>query len=703
MRCWTGGFLCLLGGVFGVFMAPSADGQERPSLRVLSGGYPRAFFFRSSEGWAANERITYERWEDCFSRLMGIEGKVLEEEVPGRSLRNIDFFTRFKREHPEQLVLLHYNGNARDPRFQIDDFFAGHWLYYNGATILGDVPEEEGETEIAVDNPALLKLNVGRYRNCHEDVALCLLDAEGKPDWHRSEQVQLVAVDPSRKTIRVRRGCFGTRPRAFPAGRAYAAAHMTEGPWGQRSHLLWYYNHSTRCPRDRRGRTCADVHCRELADRFLPGGELAAFDGLEFDVLHHTASRRSAGRAADCDADGKPDGGVFDGVDTYGVGVIEFCRDLRAKLGPDRIIQADGANRHNQRAFRILNGIESEGWPHLSDWEIRDWSGGLNRHFYWQHNAHPPAFSYVNHKFTAAGAGPGERVRPEVPFAVHRLVLAAAVLTDSAVCYSFVPDAEAGELIGVWDELRKGTENQLGWLGRPKGPAIRLAEKQPDIVAVSLRETKPHLAERDGYCASLLRRLTGEGVEFAPDGGQVKVTAADPAAGELRFRLSEVPCNGPDLCVFVTARGTPRHGYPAEAARLMTVGVVSPDRRDSSRPVPLMSWLGDRDFRSGFYFHDVAADTVDLECMIEGSEPVWISSVRAFAHPDAIYREFEHGLVLANPSPRPYAFDLERLLPGRKFRRLRGSSKQDPQANDGSPVAGKLTLGPREGLFLVAF
>jgi hypothetical protein len=71
------------------------------------------------------------------------------------------------------------------------------------------------------------------------------------------------------------------------------------------------------------------------------------------------------------------------------------------------------------------------------------------------------------------------------------------------------------------------------------------------------------------------------------------------------------------------------------------------------------------------------------------------------AHPDAIYRRFEHGLALANPSPRPYVFDLDKLFPGQTFRRLRGSRTQDTIANDGSAVGGKLELGPKEGLFLV--
>ncbi len=832
-------------------LSPAADLE---SLQVLSGGYPHAYFFRSSEGLAAGGRISYERWDACFSRLMGIEGKVLDEEVPGRSLRNVQFFTRFKREHPDQLVLLHYNGNARDPRYRTEKYFAGHWLYYNGARIVGDVPAEEGETEIAVNDPALFRLATGRYRKANEDVGLCMLDADGKPDWQRCEQVQLLDVDAAGKTIRVRRGCFGTKPLAFPAGRSYAAAHMTEGPWGGRSHLMWYYNHSTKCPRDQQGRTCDDVVCDELAAWFSETGELAAFDGLEFDVLHHQAGGRSPVRGADCDADGRPDFGVFDGVNVYGVGVVEFCRKLREKLGPQRIIQADGTTVRSQRAFRILNGIESEGWPWLGDPEVRDWSGGLNRHLYWRENAHPPVFNYINHKFSAAGPRPGQRIQPDVPPGTHRLVLAVATFTDSAVCYSFVPDAEPGELLGIWDELRKGTERQLGWLGRPLGPAVRLARRRPNVLACRTP-------------AELLPRLSGAGLKFELDGDRVKVSAEGSASGELRFRVRGVPCDGPDLFVTTTASGSPMCGYPPEAARLMWVGIApdagmltlpdlppsgmclrggketelvpetgaslrfnakrrlggqtldaymahppyrgktgytfwyrdvrvprggrlelstgmgekSPGRSDgvtfhvlaaeirSGRPgtfvelfkhvqvaaewmphdvsladwagkqvrlkfvadcgpadnsttdhaywggvallgpegrrgatdaVRFMSWLGDGDFESGFYFSNVRSDVVDLEWLVEGTEPIWITSVNAYHHIDAIYREFEHGLVLANPSPRPYTFDLDVLLPGRKYRRLRGSARQDPKVNDGTPVAGKLTLRPREGLFL---
>ena len=65
-----------------------------------------------------------------------------------------------------------------------------------------------------------------------------------------------------------------------------------------------------------------------------------------------------------------------------------------------------------------------------------------------------------------------------------------------------------------------------------------------------------------------------------------------------------------------------------------------------------------------------------------------------------MYREFEHGLVLANPSDHPYEFDLAELFPGESFTRIQGSANQDRETNDGSPVDGKVRLQARDGLFL---
>ena len=837
--------------------AGPAAAPAGPTLQILQPNYPRAFFFRATESQAANPAVTYETWSADFGRLMGVMGKALDEEVLGRERRNPEIFTRFKLAHPDQVVLLHFNGNARDPRYHTAPYFAGHWIYRQATAILSDVPAESGETVIQVHDVSDFRLNTGRYRNAHDDLALFGLAAEDRHDWNHCEQVQLLAVDAQAGTIRVRRGCYGTRPLAFKAGAARVAAHQVEGPWGRNNHLLWFYNFATHCPRDAAGKTAADRLVDDFAAWFGPGGKLAAFDGLEFDVMFHETR-------GDTDGDGLLDHGMLSGTNRYGIGVFEFARQLRNRLGPHRIIQGDGAlgpgGRRSQRAFGLLNGIESEGFPNLHDWDFDDWSGALNRHAFWAAAAHPPSFSYINHKWNEPVPGqPGETRQPDVPFARHRLAFAGAVFTDAAICYSFAPARDPDRRFGVWDELRGGTLQRPGWLGRPEGPAVHLAATAPDLLTgLGRAPAGPDFA----------RRLQGHVVIQATDRGTV-VQSSEPSLGRMAFAIRDLPARGPFLVVVLTASAEARSGYPRGMARFLDLELSSgalnlldgppeqtgiglrgkpeeplrpetgarvqpqprtaiggrtlptyaihppfqgakgyvfwtrdvdvpsaaelrfalgmsdraPSRSDgvwfkvlaaeisrrgvgafsqlferSTRehawlpcrvslerfagrrvrlkfvadcgpqnnsttdqgywgdvkivraglrdedltpPVRSMTWLGERTFTSTFYFRGVRSPTVDLGFSLEGSDPLTIASLSLHAQPDLVYRVFEHGLVLANPTGAPATFDPAALTPGRTYRRLTGVSTQDPRTNRGEPVTGPVALGERDALFLL--
>ena len=653
--------------------------------------YPRVFFFRASERPGKDPGLSYQKWEAAFERLMGIMGKVQDEEIPGLSKRNIEFFTRFKKRHPDQIVLMHYNGNARDSRFDSDAYFSGHWIYFNGCTIRSDVPARQGEMDIHVEDPSLFKTGIGRYRDKNEDIGLCVLDSNGKPDWSQSEQVQLVAVDGKKKTIRVKRGCYGTQPMAFTAGKAYAAAHVWEGPWGRQSNLMWFYNYATVAPCDAQGRSAANVAIDELVTWYSPGGRLAAFDGLEFDVLFfhnsYNADLRNpkSGRGMDVDADGKIDQGIIEGIDTYGLGVINFCRRLRERFPEGKILMADGMSERNQRAFHYLNGIESEGFPHLRDLMMHDWSGGLNRHFYWREHARLPIFNYINHKYTQPDPKTRLPMRPTVPFGIHRLAFAAGVFTDSAICYSFAPDPEPDETIGIWDEFRKGAENELGWLGRPTSPPVRLALQGADLL-----EGKGISIDDD-----LLRRFRGNGLKFSRDGTSVKVVNSRTNS-DTTFFFEGLYLKNPDLFVQIALRAQPMRGYPSDVPRLMRV------KLRGSKDRGFMTWAGKEDFTAGFYFNDIKTTIVDFEFSIESSEPLWIRDITAHAEPDVMFRSFENGVVIANPASHPYTFDLTKLFPDKSFRRLHGSRRQDPKTNNGAEVDGQLTLPAKDAIFLVS-
>ena len=544
--------LCIL------LLTESSWSRDVEKLGILSGNYPRVFFFRASEqAYNATRYPTYESWETQFDRLQGIIGKCLEEECLGREPRNADFFTRFKKNHPQQAVLLHFNGNARDPRYQAENYFPGHWVYRKATMIAQEVPAEAGETVIHVEDATDFHVKMGRYKSSNDDLALFGMTADGKHDWDYCEQVQLLEVDAKRNTIKVRRGCYGTQPLRFVAGKSRAAAHRVEGPWGERNHILWFYNFATHCPTDQEGKTCSDRLVDDLCRWFGPDGVLAAFDGLEFDVLHHETR-------GDTNGDGHEDDGIVNDRNEYGIGVVQFAQQLRGRMTDNFIIQADGAlgpgGVRSQRAWSIMNGIESEGFPNLGDWEFDDWSGGLNRHFFWRDNARQPVFNYVNHKWNQPVPGrPGAHKNPDVPFSRHRLSFAACQFFDAMICYSFAPPNDPDGLFGVWDEFRRGIDHKLGWLGRPEGPAVRVAAQSHDML------------EGRGSGDRLMELVTGNVASAVTPQG-LRIWPRDPGAKDLQFTIRGVPTDGTNLFVAVEMLGDPMHGYPANVARFAKIG-----------------------------------------------------------------------------------------------------------------------------------
>lgn len=90
-----------------------------------------------------------------------------------------------------------------------------------------------------------------------------------------------------------------------------------------------------------------------------------------------------------------------------------------------------------------------------------------------------------------------------------------------------------------------------------------------------------------------------------------------------------------------------------------------------------------------------------MNFVVAGGEPFWIAHVAGYAFPDLAFREFEHGLVLANPSLHAATFDVQALFPRQSWRRSKGSARQDSTTNNGERVGSSVQLGARDALFLV--
>lgn len=635
--------------LFGLLSACSF--AQTPDLEIFSGQQPVSFFFREMDSAAATQRTSYEEWSARYGRLNGVMGKMLDEELIGRSATQ-PYFRRFKQDHPHQAVLLHSNVDFRNPNSDNHEFFAGHWLYYNGARVLDAIPAGAAEVTIRVSDPSPFNLHpFNANRDIPDDVGVCALTADGKPDWSQAEQAQLIAIDREHSTIRLKRGLYHTTPRAFAAGRAYVASHVAQ-TWGT-NNKLWQFNLATNSPRDAAGRSAAEVWGSMLSKAMSSGGELDFVDGVEFDVPFRRPMAIGGPRRADCDADGKPDDGVINGQPVFAVGVDQFFRALRAAL-PAKLILADTGDR-TQRSTASLNGVETEGWPRLRDPNFLAWSTALNEHRFWMARARPPVFTYGLVKFR----GNDE----PAPFSTFRLAFAGPLMADAAV--PFIETTPTGAN-GVWDELVAGSLQRRNWLGRAVGPARHLALDTPDLL-------------------KMVTRIDGKAE------GQTFIV-----------RIPHVPhLVAGDLVVAVTARGERLPEYPKDSYRTLTLVVVpagAPAKASADCPT---TPLDEASFAAVLYQRNVPAGPCDLVLIAEGTRPFTLEKLTVHAGADCVVREFEHGVVLANPAPTPQTFPLETLFPGKSFHRLTATTAQDAAVNNGAPARGDITLAARDALFLL--
>ncbi|MFW6598948.1 hypothetical protein ACQBAU_00555 [Propionibacteriaceae bacterium Y2011] len=666
-----------------------------PDLPAL-GDHPRALHFRNPENALRGANPPgYEDWERVYSSLNGIIVKAMSDDAY-RPPVIAEFANRLKLRHPEQLVMAHVNGFSRVPT-HAPHFFAGHWLYKAGTTLTQ--PAAPDDTVLHVADPSVFSVGVGSYRDRGDDVGITLpADPGSQVPWRTAEQVSVVAIDTEANTITVTRGKYGTSSLPWAEG-DYLAAHVVAGPYGpaDSTPLAWHYNFTTTCPRDASGRNCADALVAELTDHFSPDGLLENFDGAEFDV-HFFTLEHSTQRDADADADGVADRGILDGANVQGLGVLALAEKLRERF-PTKVFTADGHYiRHqvspnpasttyvHQRNFATFNGIETEGFLDQNDYEVAGWSEALNILDYWHsRTTGGPRLSYVQQKYL-------DEMPPRNPvtrFTRLRLMAAGAVLTGSALGQLTRP-----EFMGTIDELTRGTDGVLNWLGQPVGHRIRMATHGPDLFHNQGRRwSQSFVARFYGSDVATIAADRGRGI----DGRTMLIRSTAGAStalpgDEMTIRIPDVDVPGPDLCLKLQVSVDPLAGYPSAVARYVRCRVG-----DSLQS----GWANPDGVELFFYHRDIGPGTVDLEFIIEGHRDVVFEDLQAYGAPDLVAQEFDNGLVLANPSTRPATFDLTELVPGRSYRRLTASELQDGVTNDGSPVGATVTLEPIDGLFLV--
>jgi hypothetical protein len=655
-------------------------------LVLFTAGFPRVFVFRQSEILA--QQRDYATWAAAFVPFGGIEGKVLPEERSDTvSSRNLEYFTRFKREHPDKFVLVHLDGAGRLPEFETTGWWAGAWLYKAGTVLTRAAAA--ADTVLAVASTAAFHLVPDRFGQVWSDIVVCPADGTGAPDLRTAEHCRVTGIDAAAGTVTVDRGVYGSAALDFAAG-AYVAEHVAAASVVAGGNKKWLYNFATIAPTDPAGHSVIDLIVAGLAPRFARGGELAGLDGIELDLFSIAGVERAG---ADADVDGVADDAMVAGQDAYELGLMAFTTRLRTVLGTARVLVTDGggAQRPPQAA---VNGVEQEGFPSIIDDSFRTWSQALNIAQFWSQHGRSPRLSYPMFKLA-------DWVPDRSRFGQFRLALAGSLLTGTL--FTFYNEPAAGSCDGlaagpnsghftnqftVWDELVAGQEAAPGWLGQPLGATVHLASGGADIFGgAGVALTPSFLSHVQGPHVQV-KRVAVAGQPVA----SITTTTSDP----LLVNLNGIAVTGTDLVVTLDIAADSPTGYPANEPRRLLVAPYT----SVTAPFTQQCLVGPTFASVVLYFRGVGPATVTIAFVLDGNLRVRFRAIRAFAAPDACYRLFDHGAVFANPSRNAVPFDLSALAPGQSFRRLRGTAGQDPITNDGSPLGASVTIPALDALIV---
>ncbi|MGB0372239.1 MAG: hypothetical protein ACPGN3_12980 [Opitutales bacterium] len=609
-----------------------------------TGGFPREMYFRTPWRFVNRSEAEYDAEHE---RLDGIISKCFKEELTQNDdVQERYQMNRFAEKYPGKQVICHFNGLGRNPEFEREPFFSGHWRYKNWTDLEQDI--DSSTTTLKVADSSKFTMARGRAEGRPDNLIIVPVDENDNKLWDEAEHVLLTAIVDS-TTIEVQRGQWNTTARAFSASRTLVANHEVNGPWST-GPSLWIYNLSDNSPRDENGKNCADVLSDQIASWFEEGGYLEHFTGIQFDIAKQVS------------------------------GIERFYQKLRSKVGDDILLLADGGVDNSQRVTQYMSGMEAEGWcgPHIHDYT--KWSNALNYFDYWERfSEQTPTLNYTVHKADGDYSVLADRQRARLDFAAATAIgiAYATTLRPDDALEPRAPKYPSGHL-EVWDETLGGDLQQAHWLGQPVGPLRHVAKTTPDQLSghgVSIS---------DDFIASW--SSTSGSTTFSREAGTpnaLKITAA----GDATYNNFTHP--GGDLTLFVDARMSGNAHLPKPLSA--TIGNVT-----------LRGYVGTLgDAPICFYFRDIPAGDIDITFECAASINLFMKDFTIHNSPAALAREFQHGVVLANPSTQATNFALDALFPNWSFSRLNGTQTNSiGDGNDGSRVGTSISSAPENGIFL---
>jgi hypothetical protein len=637
----------------------------------------------------------------------------------------------FKRRYPGRLVLMQVNdewngiwgswhvvpreyarkeGLRHDTDIWPSPEFRGFWLLGPAADVSSDFPASSREVTISVPSPEHFVASIYGRRKTRD--VLIYPVREGEPVWRGAEYASVAEVNAESGTIRLRRW-----PRdavgewhSFSAGRARVAP-SPGSVYPSKQHdtwiRTWIPNLTRYCPRNpETNRNAVQWWARHFAR--LWNEHIAASephpDGLEFDGLQATP-------LSDCNRDGKPDGGVIDGINYWRAGQRQFFRKLRKGdsfegMGEDLVV-SDCNSPRSRHAPGLLNGYESEEYPGFAgDEELPQ---ALDMYLLWCRRAQEPVCNYLQGRFQGGTyyEGPWRKALQRGHFMgdnVARVGIASACLGTGFYTYRTNGDRDKagifkGRLVEFpWGEYYAGRAGEYGWLGLPEGPARRLTTHLgPDLLADTERAWES--------------RVSGDRIslsDWTPSEQGVGVRVHINGQGRPRRSAATAELLAPPV-------KSPLDGSTEYTVAFRVSGVLaSEDTRfpNVPRPVTVSLGQGKTDRQTVLAANEPRRASVTVLSPGAGGRlrprfgignspgPVHIEDVEVRRGCAEVYiRRFEHGLVLLNGSRRqPYTFNVKALGGEQNYTRFDG--QQDPAVNSGKPVRGSVTVPAMDALLL---
>jgi len=559
--------------------------------------------------------------------------------------------------------------------------YAGHWLYLAGTKTLNDINSTDSNVKVE----DISNFTIGTY--------VVIYDAPAG-SFKNAEHAYVADINTSTKTIKLsKRGSYSSA--TYHAANSIIATHVFDAEDDDIFVGGWSYNLSSHCPRDANGKTLVEAMADWLGvnlNKNSAGTIVNAYDGIIFD----TDGWRTAAQN-DVNDDLIPDGGFFDSVNTWNVGLETLYSRVRNYFPNSFIVSGSP----NSRGFSTLNGTQMEGLPatyHLVYPPVYTIMDELMQKYsmHMHHQGVSPVFCECKSKIPTLLYDPGI-AKDNSPF---RFSFAMTMMEDGYYAnggYDHWFDEYAvninksskdyGTAILSNDLDESQVRANVGWLGFPLGARYRIYDHVKFNDAHNLIKNGSLEHNLNGWSANI--RFKKYAVNFNKD----KKTSAE---GSASFHAS--PMN-------VYSSGTQGAKIYAPAVKLKA-GKQYTICFSAKASKLRASTLQFANMQQEFYFTTewlkyVACFTADASgefspTFLIGQEnsDIWLDAVYVFeGNADIFRRDFDNGIVIANATPDTVHIDL-----GGRFQRIKGTG-QDP-INDGSIIR-KVRLAPYDAAILV--